>query len=178
MVHATLRGRLATLTANAAAPSSSSDHTGIRSRTGTSVRAGNANGTSTAIATANTTSTPNAQRHEPYCANRPPAAGPSSVPTPHIAETRADALVHRDGGSVELITAYPRPASSPPAEPWTTRPTSSNSIVGASAQNRLPSANTASPQRYAHRGPTRASTALTVVAATTEATRYTVVTQT
>ncbi len=51
------------------------------------------------------TSTPNAQRHEPNWANRPPAAGPTSVPTPHIADTSADALVHNDCGSAELMTA-------------------------------------------------------------------------
>ena len=94
------------LTANAAEPSSSRDHTGIRSRTsGASVRAGSANGTSTAIAAAKATRTPNAQRHELYCANRPPAAGPSKVPTPHIAETSADAFVHNDCGRAELMTA-------------------------------------------------------------------------
>ena len=28
--------------------------------------------------------------------NSPPVAGPTSVPTPHIADTSADALVHSD----------------------------------------------------------------------------------
>ena len=50
-------------------------------------------------------------------------------------------------------------------------------MVGASAHTTLPNPNTAAPTRYADRGPNRASSALTVVAATTEATRYTVVTQ-
>ena len=51
------------------------------------------------------TSTPNAQRHELNWANKPPAAGPARVPTPHIAETNADALVHNELGSAVLITA-------------------------------------------------------------------------
>ena len=58
-----------------------------------------------AIAAVSTTSTPNAQRHELNWANRPPAAGPTRVPTPHIADTNADALVHSELGSAVLITA-------------------------------------------------------------------------
>ena len=105
---ATLRGMPATLIANAAAPSRSSDQTGIRLGVlGSSLgrRPGNAKGTRNAIATVSTASAPNAQRQEPNWANSPPAAGPSRVPTPHIAETRADAFVHNDGGRAELITA-------------------------------------------------------------------------
>ncbi len=58
-----------------------------------------------AIATVRMTSTPNAQRHELNWANKPPAAGPTSVPTPHIADTNAEALVHNELGSAVLITA-------------------------------------------------------------------------
>ena len=57
------------------------------------------------MATVRIASAPNAQRHEPNWANRPPAAGPTMVPTPHIAETSADAFVHNDCGRAELITA-------------------------------------------------------------------------
>lgn len=49
-------------------------------------------------------------------------------------------------------------------------------MLGASAHPRLPAPNTVSATRYATRGPRRISTECTVVAATTEATRYTVVT--
>ena len=75
------------------------------SSTSASRRAGNATGTRPAIATVRITSTPNAQRHEPNCANSPPAAGPTSVPTPHIADTNAEALVHNVLGSAVLMTA-------------------------------------------------------------------------
>jgi hypothetical protein len=51
------------------------------------------------------TSTPKAHRHELYWANNPPAAGPTIVPTPHIAETRAEAFVHNALGSAVLMTA-------------------------------------------------------------------------
>ena len=49
-------------------------------------------------------------------------------------------------------------------------------MLGAAAHTALPRPNTASPDRYAHRGPSLVSSELTVVAATTDATRYTVVT--
>ena len=49
--------------------------------------------------------TPKAQRHKPNWANSPPAAGPTTVATPHIAETNADALVHSARGSVVVISA-------------------------------------------------------------------------
>ena len=138
--------------------------------------AGNTIGTSRAIAAVRITNIPNAQRHEPNWENRPPAAGPSSVPTPHIADTNAEALVHKELGSAVLMTAYPRPARRPPAAPWTVRPDHMISIVGATAHARLPTPNTLSPNRYDHRGPSRVNSEWTVVAATTDATRYTVVT--
>ena len=170
----------ATLTDSAAAPSNSSDHTGTDVRTDSSrsasPRAGSTIGTSTAIAAVRIASTPNAQRHEPNWANRPPAAGPTSVPTPHIADTSAEALVHNELGSAVLMTAYPKPARRPPAAPWTVRPTNMISMVGATAHAKLPTPNTLRPNRYDHRGPSRVSSAWTVVAATTDATRYTVVT--
>src|SRR5690349_10315815 len=170
----------ATLTARAAVPSRTSDQMGIGLRgspTSASPRAGRATGTRTAITAVRITRTPKAQRQEPNWAKSPPAAGPTSVPTPHIAETSAEALVHNELGSAVLITAYPRPASRPPAAPWTARPASRISIVGAAAHARLPVPNTLRPNRYAQRGPSRNSSECTVVAATTEATRYTVVTQ-
>src|SRR4051794_31323157 len=98
----------ATLIASAAAPSRSSDHTGIRlPRLGPvfDERPGKANGTSTAMITVRIASTPKAQRHEPNWANSPPAAGPARVPTPHIAVTTADALVYNDCGRAALMTA-------------------------------------------------------------------------
>ena len=49
-------------------------------------------------------------------------------------------------------------------------------MLGAAAQPRLPTPNTLRPRRYDHRGPSRISSECTVVAATTEPTRYTVVT--
>ncbi len=98
------------------------------------------------------------------------------MPTPHIADTNADALVHNELGSAVLITAYPRPASRPPAAPWTVRPTNMISMVGATAHAMLPTPNTLRANRYDHRGPSRVNVACTVVAATTDATRYTVVT--
>ena len=51
-------------------------------------------------------------------------------------------------------------------------------MVGATrAQHTAERRTRSAPDRYADRGPSRVSSALTVVAATTEATRYTVVTQ-
>ncbi len=50
-------------------------------------------------------SDPKAQRQIPNWANRPPIAGPMITATPHIADTKADALVHNQFGSAELITA-------------------------------------------------------------------------
>src|ERR1700722_1022457 len=178
-------GMPATLTERAAAPSNSSDLTGIdvgtesarsSSTRSSSPRAGSAIGTSTAIAAVRITRTPNAQRHELNWANRPPAAGPANVPTPHIADTSAEALVHNELGSAVLITAYPKPASRPPARPCTVRPTSWFSRGGAPAHARLPPPNTLRPNRYAHPDPNRVNSECTVVAATTEPTRYTVVT--
>ena len=49
-------------------------------------------------------------------------------------------------------------------------------MVRAAAQARLPAPNTLRPNRYANRGPNRIKSEWTVVAATTEPTRYTVVT--
>ena len=50
-------------------------------------------------------------------------------------------------------------------------------MLGATAQTRLATPKTASPIRYDARGPTRSSIGLTVVAATTDPTRYSVITQ-
>ena len=87
-------------------PSNNSDHTGMfHGARRVASRLGSASGTSTAIAPARMANAPNAQRHNPNWANSPPAAGPSSVPTPHIADTNADALVHSHGGNTALITA-------------------------------------------------------------------------
>src|SRR5215211_6854829 len=92
----------ATLTTSAAAPSSSSDHTGTRMPPGTTPsgrRAGNAPGTRTTTTAVMIANEPKAQRHIPNWANRPPAAGPTRVLTPHIADTNADARVHSEAGS-------------------------------------------------------------------------------
>ena len=62
--------------------------------------------------------------------------------TPHIADTSADARVHNQFGSAALITAYPKPASMPPAAPCTVRATRSSSILGAIAQASVPAPNT------------------------------------
>src|SRR3954462_536052 len=98
----------ATLTTRAAAPRRISDQTGIGTRgssASASPRAGRAIGTSAAIAAVIITNAPKAQRHELNWAKSPPAAGPTSVPTPHIADTSAEALVHNELGSAVLITA-------------------------------------------------------------------------
>ena len=85
---------------------------------------------------------PKAQRQIPNWANTPPTAGPTMTLTPHIADTSADARVHNQFGSAALITAYPKPASIPPAAPCTVRATSSSSMVGASAHPSVPAPNT------------------------------------
>ena len=51
------------------------------------------------------TNDPKAQRQIPNWAKIPPIAGPMITLTPHIADTNADALVHNQFGSAELITA-------------------------------------------------------------------------
>ena len=48
---------------------------------------------------------PNAHRQNPNWANSPPVAGPTTVATPHIADTSAEPRVHSDRGSAELISA-------------------------------------------------------------------------
>jgi hypothetical protein len=106
------------LTTRAATPSSPSERIGIP--TGgpdVSPRAGSAIGTSRAIDTARIRITANPQRHKPNWANKPPDVGPIRVPTPHIADTTAAARVHSFSGSAALMTAYPRPANTPPARP-------------------------------------------------------------
>ena len=104
-----LVGTWATLTVSAAVPNSVTDHTGTFSAgstsSGSTRRAGNTNGTSTAIARARITMTPNAQRHKPNWAKRPPAAGPVTVATPHMADTSAEARVHSDRGRAVLMSA-------------------------------------------------------------------------
>jgi hypothetical protein len=102
-------GIWATLTASAAAPINSSDQTGTLS-TGVSALgrtrpAGSATGTRMAISAVRIAIATNAHRHNPNCANRPPVAGPTTVATPHIADTSAEALVHSERGSAALMTA-------------------------------------------------------------------------
>src|SRR6185437_1666 len=108
-VSAMLVGTWTMLTANAAALNSSTDQTGTRTtdpaRSGSAWPAGNTIGTSAAIATDRIAMTPNAQRHNPNWANRPPTAGPTTVATPHIADTNADARVHSTRGRVVVIRA-------------------------------------------------------------------------
>ena len=99
----------ATLIASAAAPSSSSDHTGILGIAGRSPsfrrRAGRALGTSAAMTAVMIANDPKAQRQIPNWAKIPPMAGPMITLTPHIADTSADARVHSQLGSAALITA-------------------------------------------------------------------------
>src|SRR5271166_1722115 len=104
-----LCGIWATLTANAAAPISTSDHTGTLgagvSAPGWARPAVSAIGTSIAISPVRIAIATNAHRHKPNCANRPPVAGPTTVATPHIADTSAEARVHSERGSAALMTA-------------------------------------------------------------------------
>ena len=100
----------ATLIASAAAPSSSSDHTGMRGiadgARSLGCRAGRAPGTSSRHGRGqDRPDDPKAQRQIPNWAKIPPIAGPMITLTPHIADTSADALVHSQLGSAELITA-------------------------------------------------------------------------
>ncbi|SHW93896.1 Uncharacterised protein [Mycobacteroides abscessus subsp. abscessus] len=106
-INGTLRWMPATLIAMAATPRITNDHSGIRngSRSRSADLPGRLNGTSTITATVRIASAPNAQRHTPNCANKPPDDGPSSVPTPHIADTKADAFGQSDCGRAVLITA-------------------------------------------------------------------------
>lgn len=106
-VAAVLCGICATLTASAATPMISSDHTGtfIRGMAGAGSTRASATGTSSAISAVRTAITTKAQRQIPSCANSPPVAGPTTVATPHIADTSAEPRVHNQRGSAELITA-------------------------------------------------------------------------
>ena len=107
-VSPTFVGTWATLIVNAAVPSRTIDHTGtcnVGAAPPESMRAGSTRGTSTTIGTARIAMTPNAQRHRPNCAKRPPAVGPITVATPHIADTSAEALVHSERGRAVLISA-------------------------------------------------------------------------
>ena len=72
---------------------------------GSAPPAGRAIGTSTAINAVSTAIATNAHRQRPNCANKPPVAGPTTVATPHIADTSAEPRVHSDGGSAALMTA-------------------------------------------------------------------------
>ena len=89
----------ATLTTKAAEPSSSSDDTGIRGSpraAGRSVRAGSANGTSTAITAVNEHQGTESPAPRTELGEQPARGGPEQMPTPHIADTSAEALVHNE----------------------------------------------------------------------------------
>ena len=104
-----LCGTSATLTVSAAAPNNKSDQTGIfgsgAAPLGSTRPAGSTIGTSAAIAAVSIATAPNAQRHSPNWAKKPPVAGPIIVATPHIADTSAEARVHNACGRAALITA-------------------------------------------------------------------------
>src|ERR1700752_1267650 len=104
-----LRGIWATLTASAAAPISTSDHTGSLiagiAALGSTRPAPSAIGTNMAINAVRIAIATKAHRHNPNCANRPPVAGPTNVATPHMADTSAAARVHSERGSAALMTA-------------------------------------------------------------------------
>ena len=116
-------------------------------------------------------SRPNAQRHAPNCAKKPPSAGPNKAPTPHVEAVSAEPRLQSLRGSTALITAKLSPHNSPPASPWKRRPTSKMPMFGAIAQIRLPAPSTEKPETNGIRAPTRCSSALTVAAATTDPTR-------
>lgn len=90
--------RLATLISAVAAVSRTSETYGTGSLAAPPRDRGNARGTRTASATPPSASAPNAQRHASNWANAPPRAGPASVPTPHIADTRAVARTQSRSG--------------------------------------------------------------------------------
>jgi hypothetical protein len=60
---------------------------------------------STTSDNATAASRPNASRHAPSCPNRPPTAGPRTLPTPHIADTSAAPRAHSRSGSARWINA-------------------------------------------------------------------------
>ena len=146
-----LCGSDATLTVSAAAPSRTTEGTGIRaaarSVTGSPPSMVSRPGASPAIATLSIASRPNAHRHAPNCANTPPIAGPINAPIPHVEAAMAEPRLQSERGSTALITAKLRPHSRPPASPCRKRPTSKMSMVGAAAQTRLPTPRTANPMR-------------------------------
>lgn len=102
-----LCGICATLTASAATPMISSDQTGtfILGMPVVGLTRASATGTNRAISTVRTAIATNAQRQMPNCANRPPVVGPTTVATPHIADTSAEPRVHNQRGRAELMTA-------------------------------------------------------------------------
>ena len=108
-VAAMLCGSDATLTVSAAAPSRTTEGTGIlaaaRSVTGSPPSMVSRPGASPAIATLSIASRPNAHRHAPNCANRPPIAGPINAPIPHVEAAMAEPRLQSERGSMALITA-------------------------------------------------------------------------
>jgi len=108
---------LARLTAATAAVSSTSDPKGIGVADGPVAVRGIARTASATSAKATAASTAKASRHAPSCPNRPPTAGPRTLPTPHIADTSAPPRAHSRCGNARWISAYPSPASRPPPRP-------------------------------------------------------------
>jgi len=101
-----LRASPETLRTAAAAPTSSTDTSGKRSRaSGGAGVAGSARrtpGATTAVAAA---IAPKAHRQCPSSAKTPPTAGPTSRPAPHIIEITALARGHAGRGSVVRMSA-------------------------------------------------------------------------
>ncbi len=137
----------ATLTATVAAVTSSSDTTGTGARVVPCPPRGSARGTSTPHTAAITAIATNASRQPPNCANSPPSAGPTKLPTPYIADISALPRVHNRCGSADRTAAKPSPDSNPAPSPWTPRPASSTAITGLTAQTSEPARNTPKPSR-------------------------------
>jgi hypothetical protein len=78
-------------------------------------------------------------------ATRPPKTGPIAAPAPTLAESRPSAVPRYPGGSDFATAAKPRAGMAEAPIPCTIRPATSKGRVGASAQNREPTARTARP---------------------------------
>ena len=127
----------------------------------------------TAIATSTITTTTNGaliakiQRHDAESISCPPTSGPTTVAMPDHASQDPTAAPRCAGGNAVTITASALGVSSAPNTPWSTRPATSTSMLGASAHTidvtpnpRTPSENTRrSPYTSPSDPPTRISAA-------------------
>ena len=97
-------------------------------------RLGTASATTTSVAMTNGTLIAKIQRHEAASMSWPPASGPMTVAIADHAVHEPTARPRCAGGNAATMTASALGVSSAPKMPCATRPATSTSMLGASAQ--------------------------------------------